>query len=129
VSGRLPNRARIRYQPSGVLDDQAFAFAVGLQGPYAVVEAAGELDIAAIPELRAGARRAAARAESVVVDLRAVSFLDTFALRALVALQRETMDRPGRTFHAVPGDRVQRVLDLSDMREDVRWISSEQLPG
>ena len=33
--------------------------------------------------------RAARRAPSVVVDLREVTFMDTFALRALLALQEE----------------------------------------
>jgi len=110
-----------------MLHQQVFTFEVGAHGPYAVVRAAGELDIAAVTELRSCVRRAARRAPDVVVDLRAVTFMDTFALRALVGLQQEAFATPEWSLHVVPGSGVQRVLDLADARPDLRWISAEQL--
>lgn len=104
-----------------------YAFELRLQGPYGVVRADGELDLAAVPELRAGVRRAARRAGHVVVDLRDVTFMDTYALRALVRLQCETGSR--RAFHVVPGDGIQRVVDLDRARAVLRWMSAEQLAG
>lgn len=106
-----------------MLENKAYAFSLVLRGPYAVVSVEGELDIAAIAELRSGVRGAARRTGHVVVDLRGVTFLDTFALRALVVLQQET----GCAFHVVPGARIQRVLDLTGMRGELRWMSAEQL--
>jgi anti-anti-sigma factor len=110
-----------------MLDHKAYALRLTLRGPYAVVVAEGELDIAAVADLRARARRAAERTGRVVVDLRDVSFMDTFALRALLGLQHETTCRSGCSFHVVPGDDIQRVLDLTGMRHVLRWISAEQL--
>jgi anti-anti-sigma factor len=108
-----------------MLKNQGYAFTVTQTNAYCVVRAAGELDIASVPQLRAAVHAARRRAGRVVVDLRDVSFLDTFALRALVALQHGSSDGP--SFHVVPGDGVQRVLDLAGARAALRWISPEQL--
>jgi|SRR5688500_14570362 stage II sporulation protein AA (anti-sigma F factor antagonist) len=100
---------------------------VTMTGPYAVVRAGGELDIAAVDELRGCVRRAARSGPHVVVDLRAVTFMDTFALRVLVALQREAISARDWSLHAVPGAGVQHVLDLAGARDELCWISDEQL--
>jgi anti-anti-sigma factor len=112
-----------------MLHDQAYAFALRLHRPYAVVSAEGELDIASVGQMCDDVRRAARWSDRVVVDLRAVSFLDTFGLRALVALQRETTAATGSSFHVVPGAGIQRVLDLTGMRGALNWMSAEQLLG
>jgi anti-anti-sigma factor len=104
-----------------------FTFELTVQGAYAVVRATGELDIAAVGELRSCVRRAARRAPDVVVDLRPVTFMDTYALRALVRLQQEAFATPEWSLHVVAGAGVQRLLDLADARDDLRWISAEQL--
>jgi anti-anti-sigma factor len=90
-----------------------------------VVRAVGELDIAAVPELRATVHAARRCAGHVVMDLRDVSFLDSFALQAIIALQREGGDR--RSFHVVPGDGIQRMLDLAGARAALCWMTPEQL--
>jgi anti-anti-sigma factor len=110
-----------------MLHQRVFTFELSAHGPYAVVQAAGELDIAAVGDLRSHVRRAARRAPDVVVDLRAVTFMDSFALRALVGLQQEAFATPEWSLHVVPGAGMQRVLDLAGARADLRWISAEQL--
>jgi anti-anti-sigma factor len=105
---------------------QAFTVGVVVRGPYGVVRVEGELDIAAVPQLYAEVRRAARRMGRVVVDLRPTTFMDTFALRALLCLQSETWAHGG-SFHVVAGDGIQRVLDLSGARQEICWISAEQL--
>jgi anti-anti-sigma factor len=107
-----------------MLRNQPYAFTVTRQDAYCVVDAAGELDIASVGHLRAAVEDARCRASRVVVDLRAVTFMDTFALRAL---QRETSVRPDCSLHVVPGAAVQRVLDVTGARAALRWISAEQL--
>src|SRR5215218_3319476 len=110
-----------------MLHERVFIFESGTHGPYALVRAAGEIDVAAVEELRGSVRRAARRAPDVVVDLRQVTFMDTFALRALVGLQQEAIATPEWSLHVVPGAGVQRVLDLAGARAELRWISQEQL--
>jgi anti-anti-sigma factor len=105
----------------------AYDFTIGVRGPYAVVTATGELDIAAVAPLRAAMRQAAQQTGRVVVDLRKVSFMDTYSLRALIALQGETSTHTGASFHVVPGAGIQRVLDLAGTRHALHWISAEQL--
>jgi hypothetical protein len=63
-------------------------------------------------------------ADQLVVDLGEVTFMDTFALRALLALQE---DGGAGSLHVVPGTAIQRVLDLAGFRSRLRWISAEQL--
>ena len=108
-----------------MLTDQGYAFTVSQTNAYCVVRAQGELDIASVSELRAAVAAARSHAGPIVIDLRDVSFLDTFALRAIVALQDEHGDRS--SFHVVPGKGMQRVLDLTGERAALRWISAEQL--
>lgn len=111
-----------------MLHQRTYAFEPSARGAYAIVNAVGELDIAAVGEMRTAVRCAARRASHVVVDLRPATFMDTFALCALVALSEEAV--PGDwSLHVVPGAAVQRLLDLSGTRDDLRWISPEQLVG
>jgi anti-anti-sigma factor len=112
-----------------MLDDQAYAFEQTARGPYAVVSVNGELDIAAVDELRESVRLASELSDHVVVDLRAVRFMDTYALRALVELQREALGETRCSLHVIPGGGVQRLLDVTAARPSLRWISPEQLQG
>jgi anti-anti-sigma factor len=108
-----------------MLTHHPYAFSVIRTDAYCVVRASGELDIAAVPQMRDAVHAARRHADHVVVDLRDVSFLDSFALHALTALQGDGSDRP--SFHVVPGDGIQRVLDVLDARAALHWISPEQL--
>ena len=110
-----------------MLHEQIYVFELTTRDPYAIVHAAGELDIAAVGALRGAVHRAARCAPRVIVDLRAVTFMDTFALRALVALQQQAGTARDWSLHVVPGAGVQRLLDLAGARGELRWISHEQL--
>ena len=110
-----------------MLHGPAYLFDFTTHGAYAVVRAEGELDIAAVPRLRACVRRAARRSPRVVVDLRAVRFMDTYALRALIGLEAEAGTSDAWSLHCVAGAGMQRVLDLAEARESLRWIAPEQL--
>jgi anti-anti-sigma factor len=102
-----------------------YAFDTSRTDAYCVVRAAGELDIAAVPDMRKSVHAARRSAGHVVMDLRDVSFLDGFALQAIAALQRDGSGR--HSFHVVPGAGIQRVLDLAGARAALHWISPEQL--
>ncbi len=107
--------------------DPVFLLDVTHHGAYAVVLVEGEVDIAAVPRLRDAIRQAQPRSSRVVVDLRAVEFMDTFALRALIALQAEAGLSGDWSLHCVAGAGIQRLLDLAGARADLRWIAPEQL--
>jgi anti-anti-sigma factor len=115
------------YDTLPMISGPAFAFAGAIRGAYAVVRAEGELDVAAVSGLQASARAAAQRSARVVVDLRAVTFMDTSALHALAALQREADAAPDWSLHVVAGRGIQRLLDLADARAALRWMAPEQL--
>jgi anti-anti-sigma factor len=107
-----------------MLSYQPYGFTIDRTNGYCVVRAEGELDIAAIGEMQAAVTAARRHAHDVVVDLRDVTFMDTFALRALATLQWDMDD--GR-LHVVSGEGVQRVLDVTGARGALSWISAEQL--
>ena len=82
----------------------------------------GELDLAPAPELAGRLRLAEAATDRVVVDLRAVGFIDSTGLSALVASRERHRERgvagPGLV---VADNQVRRVLELTgcdDMIED-----------
>jgi anti-anti-sigma factor len=108
-----------------MLKHEHYAFSLSRTGAYCVVQAVGELDIAAAPDMRDAVHAARRHADRIVVDLRDVSFLDSFALHELTSLQREGSDRP--SLHLVPGEGIQRMLDLAGARAALHWISPEQL--
>ena len=106
--------------------EPAFVLDLVMDGAYAVVRATGELDIASVPQLQRAIRHAGQRSPRVVADLRSVEFMDSFALAALVGLERES-ERSAWTLHCIAGHGIQRLLDLSRARRALRWIAPEQL--
>jgi anti-anti-sigma factor len=114
-----------------MLHERIYVFELSSRGPYAVVTATGEIDIAAVGDMFGAVRRAARRAPRVIVDLRPVTFMDTFALRGLIALQHEALAAQDWSLHVIAGlnGGVQRLLDLAGARDDLHWISPEQLAG
>ena len=62
----------------------------------AIVTVAGELDIARVADLDCELRRAEAHAELVLVDLRALEFIDSSGARLLVAAHRRIRGADGR---------------------------------
>ena len=106
--------------------EPAFVLDLTMDGAYAVVRAEGELDVASVPRVQSAIRHAAHRSPRVVADLRAVEFMDSFALAALIALQRES-EQSAWTLHCIAGQGIQRLLDRARARRALRWIAPEQL--
>jgi anti-sigma B factor antagonist len=78
-----------------------------------IVSATGELDLYAKPDLERALHRAAQDGAAVVVDLGAVSFMDSTALGALVHGVRE-LDDAGRGVRVVlPRGTARRVFELT----------------
>jgi anti-sigma B factor antagonist len=97
-------------------------FLVDVQGDFAVVRLAGELDIAAVPAItRAIGRATAMGVRSVRIDLTAVTFLDSSGLGAIVAGWRDA-ERLGLGFDV--GDptnpAVAKVLAITGLQESLK---------
>jgi len=92
-----------------------------------VIGVSGELDLASSPALEHELEQgAAARAELVIVDLRALEFMDSTGLSVLVrAHQRATEN--GQRFGIVRGpQQVQRLLSLTGVAERLPLADSPE---
>ena len=88
----------------------------------AVVAPTGEVDLSTVDAVRAELTAASHEARRVVLDLRAVTFMDSSGLRLLVELQRAS-DADGFAFAVVRGPRsLQRLLELSGLEGRVRMV-------
>lgn len=92
-----------------------------------VVVASGELDLASADELRTVLRGPEARAKTVVLDLRNVTFIDSSGLSVIVGHSRRA-DADGFRFAiAVGGARtVERLFDLSGLRETLPLVQTPE---
>jgi anti-anti-sigma factor len=89
----------------------------------------GELDIisAAVLEQRLGALLEQDGASSIVLDLGALSFIDSTGLRVIVTGTRDFRDR-GRQLTLIPGPpAVQRVFELTGLLDALPFAADE--PG
>jgi anti-sigma B factor antagonist len=89
-----------------------------------VVVARGEIDMASAPEV-ARALDADAGAALVVLDLRAVTFLDSSALGLIVAQLRRARERGSRfAVAAGPGSEARRLLELAGLLDAVEVVEA-----
>ena len=77
----------------------------------------GELDMSAAPDLTAAIAGAQAAGGNVLLDLSAVTFLDSSAIGALVASGREMGEAGGRLQIGPRSDVVRRVLEITGLHE------------
>jgi len=80
------------------------------------VVAGGEIDLATSPLLREALLNPEARAATVVLDLREVTFIDSSGLGVIVGQQKRAQEHDERFAVAVGGaTAVQRILELSGL--------------
>jgi anti-anti-sigma factor len=101
------------------------------------VALSGELDLLSSPVLeRALERVPGDDAELVIIDLRALDFMDSTGLHLLVQAQQRAHDA-GRRFAMIRGgEQVQRILDLTGITDALTIVDSpeelfevDQAPG
>jgi anti-sigma B factor antagonist len=104
--------------------EEDFTVDVRREGERAQVAVTGELDIATVPRL-AAAMREHDDLRVVVLDLRALSFLDTSGLRAVIDEDvRATAD--GRRLQILRGPAaVQRVFALAGVEDRLPFVTEE----
>jgi anti-sigma B factor antagonist len=92
-----------------------------------VVVARGELDLGSADDLRAVLRGPEAQANTVVLDLRGVTFIDSSGLSVIVGHNRRAEADGFRFAIAVGGARtVERVFDLSGLRDALPLIDEPE---
>lgn len=83
---------------------------------YAVVCAHGEIDLATVSDLRQVLAEATAQpAPQVLVDLTAVTFMDSSGLHALISALRAAQSSGGDLKLVGAGSRVRKVIDLTGL--------------
>jgi anti-sigma B factor antagonist len=87
------------------------------EGPCAVVRAAGELDIAAVPWLRLELDRAlaASRPPCLVLNLTEVTFCDSYGLDLLIQTFRRVRDAGGRMIIVTAPGVLSRLLMITNL--------------
>ena len=121
----MPRTLVLTHSPPGCTDAPAPAFVCsctngGLDAAW--VHVAGELDIATTPILERTLRRAAGRARLVVLDLRALAFMDGAGVHAIVNAGIRAQ-RAGRRLVLVRGSScVDRVFALTGAADDLEIV-------
>jgi anti-anti-sigma factor len=81
-----------------------------------IVVASGEIDLSSSPELRAALRDPSAHGDTVVLDLRDVTFMDSSGLGVIVGQHKRAREEGFRFAVAVDGaENVERILELSGL--------------
>lgn len=81
-----------------------------------VLVVAGDLDLASAPRLAVTVERLADHPGPVVLDLRAVAFVDSSGVSALLEVERVVEERHRRLALLRPAGAVTRILDLVELR-------------
>jgi anti-anti-sigma factor len=90
----------------------------------ASVALSGELDLSTLDQLEAALDGGLGpKTGLVVLDLRALSFLDSSGLRAILALDADVRGRGGRVVLVQGPRRVHRVLELTRADEELEIVS------
>jgi anti-anti-sigma factor len=90
-----------------------------------VVAASGEIDLSTSPQLREALRDPDARAPTVVLDLREVTFMDSSGLGVIVGQNRRAREEGfGFAVAVAEADGVRRVLELSGLDAVLRLVGS-----
>jgi anti-anti-sigma factor len=114
-----------------------FAVKTDITRRTAVLTVSGELDLLSSPSLeQAIDELAGVDLELVIVDLRALEFMDSTGLHVVVRAQNQAHES-GRRFALVRGgDQVQRLFDLTGVAESLTVVDSpdqllevDQAPG
>ncbi len=105
------------------LELEVLAQADGAKG-IASVRAAGEIDLASADSFAASfASERVGQAEGVVVDLRAVSFMDSSGLRVLLSAARDV--HGGFAVIVDRGSPVERLLEIAQVMEHLSVFHDE----
>jgi anti-sigma B factor antagonist len=100
-----------------------FSAAATRDGAMVVIALTGELDLATAPQLER-AIPPISPGETLVIDLRGLSFLDSSGLHALMRLDVAARDEGWSLAVVRGGPDVQRILDIVRLCDRVRMVDA-----
>jgi len=105
-----------------------FTFDTAVRGPVAIVTLRGELDLAASATLEPELERLFdnARLDVIALDLRALDFLDSSGLRAIVIARNQLEDEDRRLVLVRGPQAVQRVFEITRMTERLEFVDAPE---
>ena len=86
------------------------------RGDVLVLALTGELDIYTVPSFRETVDRLAKDEPGIVLDLEAVSLIDSSGLGALVSLANQVGERDGQLGLLCPQQSLRRVFEITGLR-------------
>ncbi|WP_433617770.1 STAS domain-containing protein [Dactylosporangium sp. CA-139114] len=91
------------------------AFTIDTAGGHGVVRAEGELDVGNAPELRDAITAALDARPSLVVDLAAVTFMDSVSLGVLIGAYNRAREAGGGFAVVCADERVARIFRITGL--------------
>ena len=91
------------------------AFTIDSAGGHGVVRARGELDIGNAPQLRDTVNAALEKYPRLVVDLSAVTFMDSVTLGVLIGAYNRVREQGGALAVVCTDERVRRVFRITGL--------------
>src|ERR1700754_1027565 len=105
-----------------------FGFETAVRGFVAIVTLRGELDLTATTQLEPELERLCdeSRIDVVALDLRALDFLDSSALRTIVLVDTPLADEDRRLVLVRGPQSVQRVFEITRMTERLEFVDAPE---
>ena len=94
--------------------------------PNLNIRLAGEIDLGTAPLLKQAVDGHARTGQTLTIDLRDVTFVDSMGLAALVRAQHRAVARGGRLQLVAPGERVLAVFRMTRLDRIFRWVEPEE---
>jgi anti-sigma B factor antagonist len=107
---------------------ERFDVEVERRGHYVVVRPVGDLDLAVVDVVEQTLRPLENEFSEVVIDLRAVEFLDSTGLRMILSADARSRNDAFNLRVIKGGDQVQRLLALTGMDKHLSLIDASELP-
>jgi anti-sigma B factor antagonist len=98
--------------------EQEFRIEERVEGAIPVITVIGEVDVATAPQLRESLHAVIARGEStIVLDLLAVTFLDSTALGVLVGALKRCRELGGELHVVVDDARIRKIFEITGLHK------------
>lgn len=98
--------------------EQEFRIEERVDEGVAVITVVGEIDVATAPQLRESLHRVIARGQStVVLDMLAVTFLDSTALGVLVGGLKRCRELGGELHVVVADARIRKIFEITGLNK------------
>ena len=94
--------------------------------PNLNIRLAGEIDVGTAPRLKQAVDGHARTGQTVTIDLREVTFVDSMGLAALVRAQHRAVARGGSLQLVAPGERVLAVFRMTRLDRIFDWVAPEE---